>query len=146
MFLEELNKSESVAFVNLIKELAMVDKVFAREEKKLIKEYKEELKLSDDEIKEMDMNEIVSELQSSSKRIKLIIYFELVGLSLADGKYDEREIDFLDEIAEKFDVSRAKKIAIANYFYNFKEIYKFSVVDSKSKIDLLREDVELLLS
>lgn len=146
MFLEELNKNESLAFISLVEELAKVDKVFAKEEKKIIKEYKEELNISDEELKEMSMDEIVSELEGSSKRIKLIIYFELVGLSLADGKYDERESDFLDEIAEKFNVTRDKKIAIANYFYNFKEIYKFSVVDSKSKIDLLREDVELLLS
>ena len=146
MFLEELNKGESVAFVNLVKKLAMVDRVFAREERKLIKEYISELKLKNEDVKDMTLDVIMEQLKDSTDRIKTIIYFELVGLALVDGKYDEKEIDFLDEVAEKLNIVRSKKIAIANYFYNFKEIYNFSVIDSNSKIDLLKENAELLLS
>lgn len=146
MFLEELGKGESVAFINLVKKLAMIDKVFAREEKKLIKEYIKELELKDEDITEMTLKDIEEELKNSSNRIRTIIYFELVGLALIDGKYDEKEIDFLDEIAEKLSIARSKKIAIANYFYNFKEIYNFSVIDSNSKIDLLKENAESLFS
>ena len=145
MFLEELNIGEAAAFINFVKKLAMVDKVFAKEEKKLLKDYEEELNIKDEDIKEMSLDDIQKELSYSSDRIKTIIYFELVGLALVDGKYDEKEIDFLDDVAEKLTVARSKKIAIANYFYNFKEICNFSVIDSDSKIDLLKEQAELLL-
>ena len=145
MFLEELKIGEAAAFVNLVEKLAMIDKVFAKEEKKLIKEYKAELNLKDEDLKNMTLDEIEAALDGASDRIKTIIYFELVGLALVDGKYDEKEIDFLDEVAEKLKVARSKKIAIANYFYNFKEICNFSVIDSNSKIDLLKEQAELLL-
>ena len=145
MFLEELNIGEAEAFINLVKKLAMIDRVFAREEKKLLKDYKSELNLKAKDIKEMSLDDIKKELFYSSNRIKTIIYFELVGLALVDGKYDEKEIDFLDEVAEGLNIARSKKIAIANYFYNFKEIYNFSVIDSDSKIDLLKEQAELLL-
>lgn len=145
MFLEELNRVEAVTFINLVKKLAMVDKVFAKEEKQLLKDYQKELKIKEEDLRDMSLDDIEAELRNSSDRIKMIIYFELVGLALVDGKYDEKEIDFLDDVAEKLTIARSKKIAVANYFYNFKEVCNFAVIDSSSKIDLLREQAELLL-
>ena len=46
-----------------------------------------------------------------------MIYFDLLGVALIDGDYETSEIDFLDEIANQFNISRANKIAFANYYY-----------------------------
>jgi tellurite resistance protein len=94
----------------------------------------------------MNFQEIVEELKTSTNRTKLIVYFELVGLALVDGNYGDKEIDFLDKIAIALDIRRDKKIAFANYFFNFKEVYDFSVVEAESKIQLLKEEAELLLA
>ena len=146
MFLNELNEKESIAFVNIVLEFANVDNTFAKEEKEVLKGYLEELKLNKDVLGTVTFNKAIETLNSSNQRIKNIIYFELVGIALVDGEYGEKEIDFLDNIAEKFAISRVKKIAIANYFYNFTDIYKFSVVESENKIELLKEQAEAIIA
>lgn len=145
MFLTELNTEESSAFLSLVTQFAKVDETFAKEEKRLINDYLDELNLKEEDIKDLSYEEIINVLKKSKNRIKSIVYFELVGLALVDGEYGDKEIDFLDKIAVSLDIRRDKKIAFANYFFNFKEIYDFSVVEAESKIELLKEEAEALL-
>ena len=145
MFLTELNKEEASAFLSLVTQFAKVDETFAKEEKRLINDYLDELNLKEKDIKDLSYEEIINVLKKSKNRIKSIVYFELVGLALVDGEYGDKEIDFLDKIAVSLDFRRDKKIAFANYFFNFKEIYDFSVVEAESKIELLKEEAEALL-
>lgn len=145
MLLKELNKEESVAFINLVSIFADVDNKFAKEEKVLLQEYKEELELTDLEMYHMKYDDVLDLIKKSNDRSKTIIYFELVGLALVDGEYEEEEIDFLENLAAELKISRAKKIAIANYFYNFKDIYNFTTVDAENNINLLREQAEKIL-
>ena len=135
MFLNELNKEESRAFLGLVTKLANIDDVFAKEERKLVNEYMEELNLSDSPEEILEYDEVISILKDTTTRKKSIIYFELVGLALVDGEYGDKEIDFLDKIAYDLDIPRYKKIAFANYFVNFKDIYNFSVVEYENKIE-----------
>lgn len=145
MFLKELNKDEANAFLNLVSIFARIDNEFAKEEKALLDEYKEELGLVDSEINEMVYEDIIESLKSSSDRAKRIIYFELVGLALVDGEYEEEEVDFLEKIAAEFSITRAKRIAIANYFYNFTDLYNFITVDAENNIEFLKEQAEIIL-
>ena len=145
MFLTELNTEEASAFLSLVTQFAKVDETFAKEEKRLIADYLDELSLKEEDIKDLSYEEIINVLKKSKNRIKSIVYFELVGLALVDGEYGDKEIDFLDKIAISLDIRRDKKIAFANYFFNFKEIYDFSVVEAESKIELLKEEAEALL-
>ena len=145
MFLTELNKEEASAFLSLVTQFAKVDETFAKEEKRLINDYLDGLNLKEKDIKDLSYEEIINVLKKSENRIKSIVYFELVGLALVDGEYGDKEIDFLDKIAVSLDIRRDKKIAFANYFFNFKEIYDFSVVEAESKIELLKEEAEALL-
>ena len=146
MFLNELNKSEGIIFLQLVKALANVDNCFEKEEQELYKDYLDELKIKDEEVQDSDLDKIYNELSASSERVKNIIYFELVGLALVDGEYEDEEVDFLEVVGEKLNIPRYKKISFANYFYNFVDIYKFSTVDAESKVKLLREQAEKLLA
>ena len=76
MFLRELNKNESISFLQLVNEVANIDEVFAKEEKNLIEDYKKELGLVNFEIKRTSYEEIMNELKKSTYRNKLIIYFK----------------------------------------------------------------------
>lgn len=145
MFLKELNKGEANAFLNLVSIFARIDNEFAKEEKALLDEYKEELGLVDSEINEMEYEDIIESLKSSTDRARRIIYFELVGLALVDGEYEDEEVDFLEKIAAEFNIPRAKRIAIANYFYNFTDVYNFTTVDAENNIELLKEQAEIIL-
>ena len=146
MFLNELNKNEGIAFMQLVKGLANTDNVFAKEEKNLYHDYLEELNIKENEVPTTNLNSSCETLKDSTERSKNIIYFELVGLALIDGEYDEREVDFLEEIGKNLDIKRNKRISFANYFYNFVDVYGFSVVEAESKITLLKEQAEKLLA
>lgn len=146
MFLKEFNKDESKAFINLVNQFATIDNNFVKEEEKLIKEYKNELNLQKEEDLVLDYDEVISILRRSSERIKKIVYFELVGLALIDGNYEDIEVDFLDKIAIDLDINRSIKIEFANFFYNFKEASKLSLAEIKAKdIDNLEEKARALL-
>nr|WP_207715313.1 hypothetical protein [Clostridium saccharoperbutylacetonicum] len=132
--------------MQLVRYLANSDNTFAKEEKNLYEDYLKELGISEGEIKELDLNEVYTTLNNSTQRNKNIVYFELIGLALIDGEYQESEVEVLEEIGGKLDISRSKRIAFANYFYNFVDVYGFSVVDAESKINLLKEQAEKLLA
>ncbi|MCE5220715.1 MAG: hypothetical protein LLF98_05460 [Clostridium sp.] len=146
MFLNELSKSEGIAFMQLVRDLVNSDNTFAKEEKNLYNDYLEELNIKENEISDINLNSVYETLKNSSERNKNIIYFELIGLALIDGEYDEKEVDFLEEIGKNLDIKRNKRISFANYFYNFVDVYGFSVVDAESKIILLKEQAEKLLA
>ena len=146
MFLNELNKNEGIAFMQLVKGLANSDNVFAKEEENLYHDYLEELNIKENEVPTTNLNSSCETLKDSTERSKNIIYFELVGLALIDGEYDEKEVEFLEEIGKNLDIKRNKRISFANYFYNFVDVYGFSVVEAESKITLLKEQAEKLLA
>ncbi|MDQ0149751.1 hypothetical protein ACFO6R_15440 [Eubacterium multiforme] len=146
MFLKEFNNEESIAFINLVNRFANIDNVLAKEEKRLIKDYIKELGLENTEIGNLSYDESIDILKKSKERIKRIAYFELVGLALVDGNYGDKEVDYLDKIAIDLDINRAQKIAFANFFYNFKEVYDFSVIETEGKeLKHLEEQAEAIL-
>ncbi|WP_024615129.1 hypothetical protein [Clostridium sp. Ade.TY] len=146
MFLKELNNKEAIAFINLVNEFANIDHVLRREEKRLIKDYLKELNLDSSEIGAVSYDEALEILKNSKERTKRIVYFELVGLALVDGNYGEVEVDYLDKIATDLDINRSQKISFANYFYNFKEIHDFSVIETEGKeLKNLERQAEALL-
>lgn len=146
MFLKELSNNEAICFLNLVSIFAKVDNKFAKEEKILLEGYREELGILDEETKSMEYEEVMKELKDSSDRARNIIYFELVGVALVDGEYKVEEIDFLEKVSAEFDVPRSKKIAIANYFYNVTDIYKFATEeDTDNNKEVLRVQAESVL-
>ncbi|WML33122.1 hypothetical protein [Clostridium sp. OS1-26] len=139
MFLSEFNKKEAVAFVNLVEVLANIDQVFAENEKELLEEYIEELSLSKEEIKKLDFESAIKELEGSTDRIKNIIYFELLGLALSDGSYDEKEIQFLMGLAARFNITIEKQQEFINYFKMVKEAYDSTFINYESKLEHLKK-------
>lgn len=145
MFLKELDKKESKLFINLVKLLAKVDEIFVQKEEDLIKEYILELGLENEHIEEIGFEACIEALSTTSKRNKNIIYFELVGLALVDGNYDEKELEFLNKTALSFNINKDKQEAYVNYFKNVKDAYECTVVEYESKLKRLEEEALKLL-
>jgi tellurite resistance protein len=146
MFLHELNKKESIVFINLVREFANIDEIFAKEEENLIEEYIKELELDGDEIYKLTLEEVEELLKESSERAKKIIYFELVGLALVDGEYEHKEKVFLNNLAYSFNIGLARRLEFMDFFRHVKSIYDFTVVDYDNKIELLKEHAEKILA
>jgi hypothetical protein len=146
MFLNELNKKEATAFVSLVENLAKVDEVYSDCEKELISNYIEELSLTDEGRKVLTFESAVKELNDSTGRIQNIIYFELLGVALLDGLYENKELAFLNKLATNFNISKEKQKAYEGYFKKVKFAYDITASDSEAKIKEIEILVDKLLT
>lgn len=137
MFLNELNREEAVAFINLVTEFAAADKRVKEEEKALIDNFCNEMNLDKDNLDSVSLEEALSIAKSSSQRIINIMYFELIRVGLVDEEYEFSEVEFLEKIAAELNISRAKKIEFANYFYKFGETEELNSEEAKKQMDNL---------
>ncbi|SHI67169.1 hypothetical protein SAMN02745163_00611 [Clostridium cavendishii DSM 21758] len=122
MFLNELNRDESLAFINLVTELALANDVLEKEQEELMESFCDEMGLGTEDIKEMNYETALEIIKKSSKRIINIMYFEMIRVGLVDGECEFEEIEFLEKVEDELNISRAERIKFANYFYNFPEI------------------------
>ena len=109
MFLNELKKDEGIAFIKLVKQLANIDETFSKEEKDLYIDYLKELNLKESDINDSKIEDVFTLLSGSNDRSKEIIYFELVGLALIDGEYEEKEAEFLEKVGNELNIARRRK-------------------------------------
>lgn len=135
MFLKELNKEQGLAFINLVTEFALADENIKKEEEDLIRTYMKELDLEEEELGNLSYEESVETIKNSSEKVKNIVYFELVRIGLVDEDCDIEEVDFLEKISKDLNISRAKKIQVANCFYNFSE------KDGEAKLEEMAKDI-----
>ena len=134
MLLFELNKEESRAFMRLVSEFVTVDKKINKEEKSVIEKYLNKLNMNKEEINEISHTEAIEILDQSEDKIKNMVYFELLGVALIDGDYETSEVDYLEEVADKFNISRATKIALANYYFDVDKMKNKSEEEVKEKL------------
>lgn len=135
MFLQELNKEQGIAFINLVTEFALADEDIRKEEEELMKVYIKELGLEKEELGNISYEDAVKTIKESSDKVKNIVYFELVRIGLVDEDCDIEEVDFLEKISKDLNISRAKKIQVANCFYNFSE------KDGEEKLEDMAKDI-----
>lgn len=135
MFLKELNKEQGLAFINLVTEFALADENIKKEEEDLIRTYMKELDLEEEELGNLSYEESIETIKNSSEKVKNIVYFELVRIGLVDEDCDIEEVDFLEKISTDLNISRAKKIQVANCFYNFSE------KDGEAKLEEMAKDI-----
>lgn len=146
MFINELNKKEAVAFLSLVKKLAETDNAFLVEEFTLIKEYIKELNLDDEDYEILNLSDALGSFDNSKSRIKRIVYFELLGLALVDGKYDKEEIKFLNYVAGLLNINQDKQESCLNYFKEVKKAYDSVADDYEDQIYSLKNKAEDIVS
>lgn len=134
MFLQELNKKEGNAFINLVKNLAVIDQNFGNEEANLIKEYIDEIGLCSKCIETLNKEEALKILSESSNRIKNIVYFEILGLALVDGDFSEKEVEFVDSVAKYFEIKEEKVKEFLAFFRDVNFMYEVTYSDHEEKI------------
>lgn len=102
MFLMKLRPEEKFAFLRLAHYIARIDGDFGENEKEVITEYCTEMGI-DDMIFEVSHFELKETLKRfTSRGSQKILIMELMILIHADDKYEEKEHDLVNEIAEHF--------------------------------------------
>ena len=132
MFLNRLTPLEKEAFISLGVNAAKANGEFVAEERAMIKEYCKEMEIpffDAEDAKTADDIEAV--FKSSTECHKKIALFELLGLMVADGSYDNMEEDFVLDFAKRIGLSEND----VNILYEFLKKY----------LDLVKEISEDIL-
>ena len=108
MYLSILTEKEKQLFLNLAYTLAYSDGEFGDEEKLLLDAYCNEMGTTFDRPETaVSLNELLESLKRDNfENIRKVVYFELLGLAVVDGKYSEEEKKVMDTIREIFGLSR----------------------------------------
>lgn len=139
MILKELSKKEGIAFVQLVNEFITMDEAFTKEEEAKVEEYMNDANVSKEEVNEITFTEALCTIKEANERIKKIIYFELLGLALVDGDYEDHEVGFLEELANSLKIDRASKFKYANFYFEFIDQYSNSNSLTEEQRSALRE-------
>ena len=133
MLLKELNEKEAQAFLKLATEFINVDGKINIQEKQIINKYSKELNIVDTENlgQVSDAKKVLAE---ATERVKNIVYFELLGIALVDGEYENTEIDFLEDLSNTFGIDRATKFRYANFYYDIDSMENLSEAELDEKL------------
>lgn len=101
MFTKLLTPEERESFLELIYKIAHCDDSFSSEEDELIRNYKVELELA--EVKDTaSVEELMDYFGAKSEAIKKVVFFELYGMVMSDGKIAAEETSIMEQLKQKF--------------------------------------------
>lgn len=107
MYLALLSEKEKEMFLGVAFHLVTADGNYSDEEKAVINGYCQEMQCIFDEktmVKPIDL--LIRDVkENSNNRIKKIFVFELIGLAMADGNYDEDERALINKLEVEFDIA-----------------------------------------
>lgn len=103
MYLSKLSKKQKVLFLEICASLSVIDNDFADEEKSVIDQLCEEMRIKPKYESAMDINNAVSKIaRISNPKEKRMIAIELIGLVMADGKVADEEKTLMKTIFNVF--------------------------------------------
>lgn len=106
MYLSMLSGKQKENFLELAYQMAFIDNDFSEKERIMIESYCHEMWIAVPEvIRAGSINEIIESMKSECTILeKKIIIFEILGLALVDGNYDETERKVIEEITKIFEI------------------------------------------
>lgn len=106
MYLSMLNEKQKEYFLELAYQLALIDNDFSEKERIMIESYCNEMRISVPEvIHARPVDEIIQSMKRECTVLeKKIMVFEIIGLALVDGNYDESEKKVIEEIMRVFEL------------------------------------------
>ncbi len=107
MFLGKLNKDEQTIFMQLSNIIIKSDLEITGAEEKLFFEYESEMGKSFNGYleKEFNLKDVLSLTEKYNEKAKKVIFFELLGLALCDGNFDNLEQNVIEKIRTSFSIS-----------------------------------------
>lgn len=107
MYLNRLEGKEREIFLDLAVQIAKMNGMIEDAEKELIRRCCREMAISEYTIYDTKtLDEAAAFLKDSKKWKKRIILLELIGIGVSDGKFNKKEKEFVEELAEKMGVGK----------------------------------------
>ena len=107
MFLDKLEGKEREVFLDLAVQTAKANGMVEGKEKELIKHFCREMAISEYTIYDTKtIEEAAAFFKNAKKWKKKIIISELIGIGVADGKFNKEERKFIDELADEMEIKK----------------------------------------
>ncbi|HDY93524.1 MAG TPA: TerB family tellurite resistance protein [Pseudoalteromonas sp.] len=113
MFIQNLNKAQQEVLLKLASDLMISDGVIDQSEKELINFVKSQCTEGVSELENFNLSEIRDVF--GSKKAKVSMLLELIGLAHADGYYGKEEKVFINEIASVLNINEANLNELENW-------------------------------
>ena len=125
MYLRRLNREEQENFLELAYSAANYNDNFAKEQKGLINEYRNEMLLDKDEyqIQEKELNDILDFFADSAKEVKNAVFLEIMALILSDDIYCDLEQEIVAIIEDRLEISEGKHDQAVQWVKDMQELY-----------------------
>lgn len=109
MYLSMLTEKQKEYFLKLAYQMALIDNNLSENEKIMMESYCNEMQIPVPEnIREESIDEIIESMRSEATVVeKKIMIFEILGLALADGSYDEVEKEIIQKALNAFGLDKA---------------------------------------
>lgn len=122
MFANIMDQSEKEKFLELIHKIAQCDEDYSEEEEELLNNYKIELGIQD--VKDTDSLEgLVDFFASKTPELKKIVFFELYGMIMADGKIASKESELIEMIEKAFGLPQSLYAEIISVANDLRKVY-----------------------
>ena len=105
MYLNLLNKDEQQNFLELARYSMGVNGEHKKEEEEVLLGYKFECQLVEYKANRQDeIENIITILGASTKKVRKIILIEILGIFQADGEICNKETEFLNKLSQEFNI------------------------------------------
>ena len=122
MFANVMDQSEKEKFLELIHKIAQCDEDYSEEEEELLNNYKIELGIQD--VKDTDTLEgLVDFFAGKTPELKKIVFFELYGMIMADGKIALKESELIEMVEKAFGLPESLYIEIISVADELRKVY-----------------------
>ena len=122
MFANVMDQSEKEKFLELIHKIAQCDEDYSEEEEELLNNYKIELGIQD--VKDTDTLEgHVEFFAGKTPELKKIVFFELYGMIMADGKIAPKESELIEMVEKAFGLPESLYIEIISVADELRKVY-----------------------
>ncbi len=113
MFIQNLNKAQQEVLLKLANELMISDGVIDQSEEELISFIKSQCTEGVSELEIFKLSEIKDVFDSKKAKVSMLL--ELIGLAHADGDYGKEEMIFINEIASVLNIDEANLNELENW-------------------------------
>lgn len=131
MYLSLLEEEKKRVFLELAYEMAFLDNDFSEKEQLMIESYCNEMQIDvPSVIRARSMADLIETIKEEwEEREKKIVLFEIIGLAMIDGNYDEKERKSIASMTEVF--------GLRDKFRDECEILLKEYVEMQSRMNIL---------
>ena len=130
-----LKDEQKDLFLQLAVVAAKANGKFDETEQEMLIKFANEMNIEPKSESGRSFDELVDELAKiSSKKEKKIILFEAIGILNSDGEFDEKEAEYLANVAKKFDISKEDleyMMSLVSYYVELFDEIVYTVVDEE---------------